>query len=68
MARALQAGQQKDTAEEVSDFLPIIRWWLSGYDTIMVKLDLLPPYSLLYGGDVKMHGQVLLCASTTECQ
>ena len=42
------------------DFFPVAEWLLSSYDGTLVKASYLSPYSLLYGGDVKLYAQRIL--------
>ena len=42
------------------DFSPVVEWVLSAYDAYLVKTGQLSPYTLLYGGDLKLYGQRIL--------
>lgn len=42
------------------DFFPVVEWVLSAYDAYLVKTGQLSPYSLLYGGDLKLYSQRIL--------
>ena len=69
-ASARDRRELKDLAKEkkrtgrkaklLCDFFPVVEWLLSSYDGSLVRTGRLPPYSLLYGGDVKLYGQRVL--------
>lgn len=42
------------------DFSPVVEWVLSAHDAYLVKTGQLSPYTLLYGGDLKLYSQRIL--------
>ena len=60
LATLRESSKQSSELLLLCDFFPVVEFVLSAYDAHLVKTGQISPYSLLYGGDLKLYSQRIL--------